>query len=137
MKESTLEKKTLKCKECGKAFTLNITLQKHMIIHTGDGPYKCKECEKVFMNPSSLKIHESSHTGERPYRCQCGKTLRTQNVFRVHKSTHSRGKTLQIKIFVRKFTSTYVQARERIHTGQKPSLNHSKTNWTTHWTEII
>ena len=69
MKESTLEKKTLKCKECGKAFTLNITLQKHMMIHTGDGPYKCKECEKVFMNPSSLKIHESSHTGERPYQC--------------------------------------------------------------------
>ena len=46
-------------------------------------------------------------------------------------------KPYKCKIFVRNFTSTYVQARERIHTGQKPSLNHSKTNWTTHWTEII
>ena len=58
--------KPYKCKECGKAFTLNITLWIHMITHTGAGPYKC---EKVFMNPSSLKIHESSHTGERPYQC--------------------------------------------------------------------
>ena len=111
--------KPYKCKECGKAFTPNITLRIHMITHTGARPYKCKECEKVFMNPSSLKIHESSHTGERPYQCQCGKTFRTQNAFRIHEITVEE-KPYKCKIFAKTFTSSYVQAHKLIHTGQKP-----------------
>ena len=46
MKESILEKSP-ECKECGKAFRVKPTLQKHMNTHTGEGPYKCKECESI------------------------------------------------------------------------------------------
>lgn len=50
--------KQYKCIQCGKAFRFKESLQKHMVTHTGDGPYKCKECKRAFINFNSLKIHE-------------------------------------------------------------------------------
>ena len=90
-----------------------------MMTHTGDGLYTCKECEKVFINPSSLKIHESSHTGERPYQCHVVKLLEHKMFSEFMKVLTVEEDPYKCKIFVKMFTSSYVQAHKLIHTGQK------------------
>jgi KRAB and SCAN domain-containing zinc finger protein len=35
---------TCKCDVCGKGFSYNSNLQKHIRTHTGDKPYKCDKC---------------------------------------------------------------------------------------------
>jgi KRAB domain-containing zinc finger protein len=41
-----------KCDVCGKGFSENARLRKHVIkTHTGDKPYKCDICGKGFINP--------------------------------------------------------------------------------------
>lgn len=80
---------TLKCGECGKAFSFKYNIVDHYKIHTGERPYTCFKCEKGFMRKSHLvqqqKIHiegfftkrsngcnQRIHTRPRPYKCsQC------------------------------------------------------------------
>ncbi|NWT84221.1 ZN586 protein, partial [Lanius ludovicianus] len=46
-----------KCLECGKSFTWNSNLNKHLKIHTGERPYECLECGKRFRWSSHLISH--------------------------------------------------------------------------------
>jgi KRAB domain-containing zinc finger protein len=56
---------------CKLQFSQNGTLQNHISIHTGDGPYKCDICGKVFSVNCSLQTHIRIHTGDNPYKCVC------------------------------------------------------------------
>ena len=40
--------KPYKCDICGRGFSVNYYLQKHIRTHTGDKPYKCDICGKGF-----------------------------------------------------------------------------------------
>jgi uncharacterized Zn-finger protein len=40
--------KPYKCDVCGRVFSQNSHLQRHIRIHTGDKPYKCDICGRVF-----------------------------------------------------------------------------------------
>jgi KRAB domain-containing zinc finger protein len=56
---------------CGRMFSQNFNLQKHIRTHTGNKPYKCDVCGKGFSENGSLQNHIKTHTGDK---CDvCGK----------------------------------------------------------------
>uniref|UniRef100_A0A8C1WPZ2 C2H2-type domain-containing protein n=1 Tax=Cyprinus carpio TaxID=7962 RepID=A0A8C1WPZ2_CYPCA len=61
------------CHQCGKSFKQKYTLQMHMNVRTGGGPFKCHECGKRFSFKENLKRHMNSHTGMNTLICpMCG-----------------------------------------------------------------
>lgn len=54
------------CSDCGKRFSRDTALQKHMVIHSEEKTFKCTVCEKCFRNESSLVKHTETHSLECP-----------------------------------------------------------------------
>jgi uncharacterized Zn-finger protein len=55
--------KPYKCDVCGKGFSENCSLQRHIRIYTGDKPYNCDICGKAFSENCNLQRHIRKHTG--------------------------------------------------------------------------
>jgi KRAB domain-containing zinc finger protein len=50
--------KVCMCKQCGKGFMTVTNFHKHMVTHTGGGPFECKVHSKAFGWASALERHE-------------------------------------------------------------------------------
>jgi len=93
------EERRYVCKfdECGKKFSLQSDLNKHIYEHTGVHPYQCKECGNCFSSSGNLgkhvrrihrgqAINESKRSGcERRYQCNlCDKLFSNAASLREH-----------------------------------------------------
>lgn len=66
----------LKCSVCGKKFSLQRLLNRHMKCHSDVKRYSCPYCGKGFNDTFDLKRHIRTHSGVRPYKCQhCEKSF--------------------------------------------------------------
>ena len=63
-------KKTFKCEECDKCFTLKQNLTKHMLIHSGTKDFPYEVCLTKFTQTSNLKQHMLTHTEEKTHECE-------------------------------------------------------------------
>ncbi|KAF7654467.1 hypothetical protein LDENG_00069220 [Lucifuga dentata] len=54
-------KKNYDCPTCGKVFTHNTALRRHLVIHSGKRPFKCFICAKGFTQSGNLKTHMKTH----------------------------------------------------------------------------
>uniref|UniRef100_A0A803YIF8 C2H2-type domain-containing protein n=1 Tax=Meleagris gallopavo TaxID=9103 RepID=A0A803YIF8_MELGA len=66
--------KEFKCEVCGREFTLQANMKRHMLIHTSVRPYQCHICFKTFVQKQTLKTHmivKSGGTGtvREPFKC--------------------------------------------------------------------
>lgn len=66
----------LKCSVCGKKFSLQRLLNRHMKCHSDVKRYSCAFCGKGFNDTFDLKRHIRTHSGVRPYKCaHCEKSF--------------------------------------------------------------
>ncbi|KAF1394724.1 hypothetical protein PFLUV_G00004120 [Perca fluviatilis] len=59
-------KKNYNCPTCGRVFSHNPALQRHLVIHSGKRPFKCFICGRGFTQSGNLKTHMKVHKGELP-----------------------------------------------------------------------
>ncbi|GLH16047.1 Zinc finger protein, partial [Gryllus bimaculatus] len=73
------------CSICQKSFTTKGSLERHMLIHSGERPYECSVCRKGFAQRIQLVTHMRMHSGERPYECSvCQKGFTVRNTLVRH-----------------------------------------------------
>ncbi|CAF1560451.1 unnamed protein product [Adineta ricciae] len=81
--------KTYPCTQCGKIFTAQYNLVRHMPVHTGIRPFVCKICGKGFRQASTLCRHKIIHTSEKPHGCRiCGKAFNRSSTLNTHMRIH-------------------------------------------------
>ncbi|XP_037719489.1 RB-associated KRAB zinc finger protein-like [Drosophila subpulchrella] len=77
-----------KCTDCGKTFSHNTYLQRHLVTHS-DKPFKCSICEKTFAFCSMLESHYRKHSGEQPFNCtRCSKSCPSLGHLKAHVRKH-------------------------------------------------
>ncbi|XP_036339166.1 zinc finger protein 845-like isoform X1 [Rhagoletis pomonella] len=68
-----LNKKKLRCRECGRIFVRRANLEAHERLHRPRANFKieCHECQEVFSNDYELRRHKyQAHNGALPVRCE-------------------------------------------------------------------
>ncbi len=82
------------CKLCGMEYRQNVSLVRHMRIHTGEAPHVCELCGRGFRRKDWLQLHSSVHTGNKRkpvkrFSCdECGKKFTGFTALQSHVYKH-------------------------------------------------
>ncbi|XP_042240984.1 zinc finger protein 341-like isoform X2 [Homarus americanus] len=77
------------CKQCGKMFTTERLLRRHLHSHGTGNISTCVQCSKEFKTEYALKMHQLIHTGEKPHECnQCDAAFNRKDKLKRHLLIH-------------------------------------------------
>uniref|UniRef100_A0A8C4IC11 Zinc finger protein 865 n=1 Tax=Dicentrarchus labrax TaxID=13489 RepID=A0A8C4IC11_DICLA len=142
-------KKNYDCPTCGRVFSHNTALQRHLVIHSGKRPFKCFICGRGFTQSGNLKTHMKVHRGktvcgftlpnwtlvqeksplkESPVTVHvcgdcsvCGKDFPYASKLQRHLRTHSGERPFPCSMCEKRFPEKgLLMIHERVHTGEKP-----------------
>ncbi|KAJ9574971.1 hypothetical protein L9F63_007861, partial [Diploptera punctata] len=85
---SKVNSRSYRCIKCKSKFSSPEALDHHMAVSTHS--YPCQHCGKIFTCERYLRRHLPTHGTAQSYMCpQCGKGFRTEQYLNTHKLTHS------------------------------------------------
>ncbi|XP_023186021.1 uncharacterized protein LOC102232605 [Xiphophorus maculatus] len=64
------ERRSNKCSKCGRRFSNQGNLRRHMKLHMAHQRYFCSLCTKIFSTRSELENHNASHQSNKPFSCK-------------------------------------------------------------------
>lgn len=91
IRHETKDVKTFQCPHCLIFLKSRYTLNRHILIHTGEKPFSCTYCERSFTQKNELNKHLRIHVGECTYRCEepgCTEAFRLLAELRLHQEDH-------------------------------------------------
>ncbi|CAC5371796.1 OVOL [Mytilus coruscus] len=113
------------CKVCGKEFTIQRLLNRHLKCHSEAKRYLCTFCGKGFNDTFDLKRHTRIHTGVKPYKCEHCEKAFTQ---RCSLESHSR------KVHSMELSYGYKQRRNKTYVCE--DCGHSTTDPQVHFKHL-
>lgn len=120
--EKLMSKNRITCKFCGKNFTRNYGLEKHLRIHASLKPFLCETCNDSFSSKESLRQHVRGHTHDDiTYTCQnCGKQFPKKSKLVKHLRTHAKKEKFSCEFCNKSFTRKYNLTHHlKSHAGEK------------------
>jgi len=111
------------CQECGKNFRTLQYLNKHILaVYVKEKNHVCSNCGKTFATKQCLNAHMYVHSDERPFYCEtCGHSFKQKLTLNAHLTTHSSERRFTCDTCGKQFRRQGVlQRHELIHSGVQP-----------------
>ncbi|XP_058510757.1 zinc finger protein 513 [Solea solea] len=97
--EEKVERLGFCCTLCQRKFSSQLTLRRHMGVHSGEKPFICPHCSYSSRLKASLRQHLRTHTGEKPYKCTvCSYASIDLSSLLRHQRTHSKEKPYRCEL---------------------------------------
>uniref|UniRef100_A0A672Y819 Zinc finger protein ZFMSA12A-like n=1 Tax=Sphaeramia orbicularis TaxID=375764 RepID=A0A672Y819_9TELE len=114
----------LGCTLCGRTFTSQTPLLRHLQTHSVEGAeprYSCRFCEHTFSGVTQLRIHQRSHT-LRSFQCDlCSKSYGSLSGLHSHRQSHSHHSRFLCPQCGKRFkTRDGLEGHLRTHSGERP-----------------
>ena len=114
------------CYYCGKEFSSNITLQRHLKFHSGQR-FTCNICNKSMSTKASYQDHMERHKPERErkykfYCTYCGKGFSVKSNYEDHQNKHTGNKPYKCNVCFKTFGFRSMLKKHKIfvHSSERP-----------------
>jgi len=92
MRTNHMTERMHSCLECGKQFSQQSGLTKHVKSHSAEKPFSCTTCNRSFTFSYNLQSHLKTHSDDKPHVCECGKRFSQLNGLTLHRRHHTESK---------------------------------------------